>query len=215
MPRTYKNTTARVKRIARNYRRSTPSLNKIQTQPHTFVRSFFIQEALTSLSTVNYIAAAQLNYLNQLPSASEFSVLFDQYKIKKVEWTYTPRFDSVALDASASPWTLPRFYSVVDRDDASTPTQLNQLMQYANMKSQVFNKPVKISYVPGTANTVYGGGITTNAYGMKGPQWLDIVNGNVEHYGHKVWINLNNTAMGSNFKVDVMCRVTFECKNLR
>ena len=213
--RTYKKTASRVKRISRNvYKRSSTSPGALAVVPHTFVRSFFQQEALTSLSTVNYIAAANGNYFNQMPNASEFAVLFDQYKIMKVEWTYTPRFDSVALDASATPWTLPRFYSVIDKDDSSTPTSLNQLMQYGNMKSQVFNKPVKITYVPNVAAQVYGNLVSTG-YAAKANQYIDMSNLDVNHFGHKVWINLNNTAMGANFKVDTMCRITFQCKNLR
>lgn len=206
----------RVRRTQKRVTRSSLAPARIQAAPHTFCRSFHIKEALTSLTGIDYIAAGQSNWMAQLPSASEFSALFDQYKIRKVEWTYCPRFTelSQAAASAAVNIALPRFYSAVDQDDATIPTSLNQMMQYANLKGTPFNKPVKITYTPSVSTQVYGS-LTTTGYASKKNQWLDINNLDVSHYGHKVWIELNNVNWSNTFKVDVYCRITFECKNLR
>lgn len=201
-----------VRRTRRRTTRVPRSVGAIQSMPHTFVRTFVNNDALTSLATVNYIAAGAENQLSQLPNSSEFTALFDQYKIKKVEWTYMPRFDNVEVNTSiATP--MPRIYTVIDRDDSSTPLTLNQMLQYADVKSTAFNKPVKVTYTPSLAASVYAG--VTSGYSPKSNQWIDISVPSVSHYGHKVWIDLHGTGYGNNFKVDTMCRVTFQCKNLR
>jgi hypothetical protein len=178
---------------------------RIAGATHKFCRTGFFDGLLTSLPTVAHIANAQSTTFNQLlPGAAEYLAMFDQYKITKVEWTYSPRFDS--LDAGttfgAGGYALPRIMTCTDKDDDSTPTGQVQMGQYDNLKLQAFDKPVKITYRPHVATALYNG-VSSTGYGNASGVWVDSGSPNVPHYGHKLWIDLWNANYLGNFKVDV------------
>jgi len=193
------------------YRKS--SLNRIENQSHQFVRSAYYPSALTSTALFSGFGGASKTVLSQLPNYTEFSALFDQYKIKKVQYTYIPRYDSADI-SQYNNLTLPRLFYVIDRDDAAAPSGINDLMQYANVRSVQFNKPITVTYVPSVSGLVYQTGVASG-YAPKSKQWLDLASTDVEHYGHKFWIDLHTSNFGSNFKVDIQIRVWIDCKNLR
>lgn len=184
----------------------------VQAKPHAFARTQFVPNYLTSITGLSYIADSQNVQLSSLPNVSDFTNLFDQYCIDKVEVTYIPRYDN--SDISNLSYQLPRIYGVVDHDDAATPTNIDQLMQYANLKSAQFNKPFKVAYVPSVAVQSYGT-VLASGFMPKTHQWVDINNSSVAHYGHKVWIDLHSSIWGTGFKVDLLVKYYFKCKNLR
>jgi len=184
---------------------------------HKFCRTQFFDAHTTSATGSGTIAVGQMTtFSTMVASHTEFTTLFDQYRIDKVEYTYAPRADSYDIGSAVNlpKYPQPRMAFVVDRDDAATPLTQEALGQYENCKIIPFTKPVKITYKPNVAGAVFAAGLF-NGYANQVAGWIDMSSPGVEHYGHKIWINLFGSTYGTDFKVDLTVKVWFSCRNVR
>ena len=110
--------------VARNRRINTKGV-------HYFKRSFYVSSDLLSTGGVSLNFAKSYN-LNQLPGSTEFSNLFDQYRINLIKVRWMPRANSAELFANN---TIGSLFSVIDYDDATSPGGINELMQYQKSKN--------------------------------------------------------------------------------
>lgn len=151
-----------------------------------FRRSYSI--AVTTSSGFHYGATAFA--LNTLPNFAEFTSLFDQYRIKKVQMNFVWRSSGMSQIETGihNLAGMPIMYSVIDNDDATVPTNIQEIQQYQNHRTTYFSsvKRVKrLSLAPRTLNTIYRTG-ATSAYALgKRNQWLDMSATDIPHYGLK------------------------------
>lgn len=103
--------------------------NKIRQPVQYFKRSVWLPGVL-STSTIGVTPFGLSFSLADLPSNSEFTSLFDQYKIIAVKCKLMPRFNSVDLGLNGG-----RIHTVLDYDDTSAPASMNDLTQYQNLKT--------------------------------------------------------------------------------
>lgn len=161
---------------------------------------------------------------NQLPSYSEFDVLYDRYMLTtvvfKVQLINNPDAGYYVANntlANAANW-YPKFWYVTDYDDDTTPTTLDELKQYAKTKHFVLqpNKEYKIVIKPAVNIQTYRTA-TTTGYAPKWKQWIDIAQTDVPHYGLKYWIDPNN--IDANDAQQPSVRIErlfyFKCKDVR
>lgn len=198
------------------------SVNKIRRQVHVFKRSVYIGNITASVSALGVptpVATAYSFALSQLPNVSDFTSLFDQYKLTGVKVTLTPALsEGIAspLAGTASPLGFSRVHSVIDYDDNTAPTSEDQLLEYGSHKStapfQTHSRYIK----PKLLQEVYRSSLTT-AYSPRANTYLDLTYTDVPHLGMKVWIsapNTNaNTAQSITYKV--YQTMYFTCKNVR
>lgn len=122
-----------------------------------------------------------------MPNRTEFTALFDQYKILSYTIELRPRFNS--RDAAYGAGTvadIPTVYWVYDQDDATPPSSMSQLMEHPKVRSGRLDKPVYITVKYPTVTTLeYNGGIITNGYSVKRSPWIDCNSYQVPHYGVK------------------------------
>lgn len=199
-----------------NYRRKrfygksiTKNMN-LKQQIYSFKRRF--QQAVISGNAAYnpYLTGVSWS-LNQLPSVSEFTSLFDRYKITYIKLYVHLKVDPSAQSATAA--TYPKLYYIKDFDDASTPASLDALREYANCQVKVLNpnRPVVIRIRPSQLNLVYRTGISSS-YTPKWNQWVDMGTTDIPFYGLKMGIdNLTNT----NYTVDIEAKMWFKCKAIR
>lgn len=132
---------------------------------------------------------AGLNFrLSQVPNSSEFTTLYDQYKIKAVKCTLIPRFTEVPIGS-----TQGNMWSVLDYDDSSPPGNLDELLQRQNLKRTRMHQIHSRYLRPMVTQEVYATGVAT-AYAPKRNVWLDCTNSDVEHYAVKFWFDARGTA---------------------
>lgn len=171
---------------------------------YDFKRSVYMPQVLNTQAntTMNFSFSATLNAVNlryqlgagtagsapyAVPSHTEFTNLFDYYKIKSVKLTFIPRVNSV--DAANNIATYPAFPNVMlvrDYDDDALHTR-DQLCQHNDMSLIVADKPFSYTVKPKFTYGVGSGGlgtITTPAAGV-GSGWLDTVYDNINWYGVK------------------------------
>ena len=198
----------RAGKLKRNYNRQ-----KI----HRFTRTFNTDTAII-LNSGAAAAGYGFNFaLDQLPNPSDFTQLYDQYRIKAIKWQLIPKqgtatvFPPTVLPGQVS--IMPKIYSVIDYDDSAPPTSLDQMLQYENCKYTRANKTHTRFFKPAVATEVFNTGITT-AYGMRQNAWLDCNSNQIEHYGLKVWVEAS-TALTPRWDFDIICKFYMEFKNVR
>jgi len=188
-----------------------PARRTMKKQPaqkaYSFTRTAFLNANLSSAAGSTQIAFAKVTAGSEIPGFSEIQASFDQFKIKKVQYTYSLRFDSVesieTIPANAR--LMPRMTFVRDYNDIALPTTLDELGQYDNCVSKSLEQPVTFTYVP-------------EATGTNGPlpnQWINVANSALGHFGHKGIIDLWTVNYGTDLKVDVKIKIWFDAKNLR
>lgn len=114
--------------------------------------------------------------------------------------------------------TTPLFYSYIDTDDATTPTQIEYFTARPKVSIKQFIKPIKYSFCPRkqTVGTTAG-----EVYETSKGQWIDTATANsddVPHYGLKTAMDIINVTSAVNtvtFKYNVRIRYDVEFKGLK
>jgi len=109
---------------------------------------------------------------------SNFATVFDQYRLRAVSVTLSPR----AIPVSSPTDIQPRLWTCFDYDDANA---INRAMieQYDSCVLSPPGTGVTRTIVPRMAVAAYSGSFTS--YANVADMWLDIASPNVQHYGVK------------------------------
>lgn len=144
--------------------------------------------------TTNISAGIFTFTLNSLPNSSEFTGLFDMYRIKKV--TITMRSHSQAAETGTSITGTGKqggtLYYAVDKTDTTLFSTMAEVQQYQNVRSfQIGNtKQHSISLFPAYQKELYKT-VVTSGYGP-GYGWVNTADSNLPHYGVKwYWLPVN------------------------
>lgn len=121
-----------------------------------------------------------------MPSSSEFTTLFDQYKILSYTVEFHPRYNGT--DFAYTPNNgIPTIYWIYDQDDVALLTQA-ALMEHQYVRSARLTKPIRITVkYPCVAAEVYQSAVTTGYQTRKAP-WIDCNSSTVPHYGIKYMV---------------------------
>lgn len=176
------------------------------TTPYKFSRSFDLG-LLTK-------AAADQGYawpfaLNQLPASNEFTSLFDKYRIKSIDATFT-YWRQGDLGGSTL-W--PTMFLYMDDDDAIIPVSKTEALQRMSVQRVTFSPTRQSITVRINPRFIQSrGGVSTNL----APQnaWIDMATPAVQHYGVKAWIDYFNNSTGG-MEISMTGVMHFECNNVR
>lgn len=198
------------------------TVNKVRRQVHMFKRTAYLGTYTAQISAAGIatpIATAHTFQLNQLPGVTDFTSLFDQYKITGVKLQYTPTASEGIINPAANASAAlgySRVHSVIDYDDATAPPSEDALLEYGSHKStapfQTHTRFIKPKMLQEVWNGAGG-----SAYAPKGSQYLDMTYTSVPHYGLKVWVSAPNTFFGTANTISYKVYATyyFTCKNTR
>lgn len=160
---------------------------------------------------------------NDLPSYTEFTTLYDQYKIRGVQltiWLQANSFSSKQIlsnapTAATPDIQLPMLYYVRDYDDATGLT-LPAMQQYPGMKMRQMDRPIKIFVRPKPLLMLYESSIATG-YGTayRNTPWVDINHVDVPHYGLKMIIDPGTSYATESYKVKCMAKYYFTLRGVR
>lgn len=211
-----------VRRPRRRVRRAGAKRTNLSgTGLHYFKRRYVVANvtASTSGAGIRSDAAGAMSFnLNSLPNSSEFSALFDEYKIMKVSLKWVPFGDSVDMPIATMTGTSSLLspggplITVVDYDDNTAPTAAADLLQYQTSKVTPIPKPLSMTIRPKFATEVYRSGLST-AYGAR-TGWLDTDSADVPHYGVKYYMNAPS-ALNSSYTYQVWADVTLALKGVK
>lgn len=164
-----------------------------------FKRTVYLPAFIVSSTAVNVPFVNSFS-LADVPNATEFTTLYDQYKITGIQFKLYPRFNSVDQNLSGG-----RIWTVLDYDDSNLPATINELCQYQNVKctntSQIHSRYLKPKF-----------NLTTGSANV--PQskfWIDVASTSVPYRGIKGIIEPTSASVAYD------CKLTYylAMKNVR
>jgi len=85
--------------------------------------------------------------LNDLPNYSEFTALFDLYKIERIEIEWTPEYTELT-DASLASNAVNVYFNTAIDPAGNTPGAVDDVLQYRTLHSTMITKRHKRDFVP-------------------------------------------------------------------
>lgn len=208
--RNYRRRTLRKRRPMRRTRRMIRRPLTKSLRVHHFKRTFTLAPIGTS-STAPAFAGYLFNF-NQLPNFNEFTRLYDVYRINKILVRFVPNHNSSDVAPTGSS-QISNFHSVLDYNDATAPTSLNELYEYANWKMSRGTSIHQRLWRPATLDSVDTGSSAVSSANPQWKRWINTANANVNHYGLKVGIEQSVSANDTTWVPYVS--VYFSCKSVK
>lgn len=146
--------------------------------------------------------------LSSIPNSSEFTALFDMYRIDRVELEYQLISEIIGS-------AYPRIAFTPDYNDSTPPTTESQILEYGSSEMFLFSqyKPVfRRTLKPRAQLGTYQGAFT--AYSMAPPgTWISCDYPGVLYYGAKDFISSYNSTTFPNTIIQLYVRVHLSFKN--
>lgn len=130
--------------------------------------------------------AFQFN-MSALPNFSEFSNLFDRYKITGVKLRILFLANSIEI-GSPTQYAIPVIHHCTDIDDANPPSTENEILQKNFVKTRRLDEPFTVFLRPKPTMEVFNS-VTTTGYAVGKSSWIDMASSGIPHYGWKAWVN--------------------------
>lgn len=151
-----------------------------------------------------FASLGQDHQLAAVPNVTEFSTLYDQFKIVRVYFRIQVNFDESTTPAASQ---LPEVYVVNDYDDSTAPTAssagVDEMRQRPKMKIMRFTENRVVLHWkcrPKPLEEVYRSAIATS-YKVPGrAPWLDCSHTDVPHYGTK-FLFLNPSGVACTIRI--------------
>lgn len=131
--------------------------------------------------------------LNAVPNYTEFTALFDYYRIAgvhiKVIYTNNVANTSSTPGAAAQAVALPTVQCMGDNDDGNAPVTEGELLQRPGVKLLTLgtNGPINLYWKPKIADQILTDtGVQPAGIGQQS-QWLDANFPGIPHFGYKLW----------------------------
>jgi len=148
--------------------------------------------------------------LEDFGNATQFTALYDQFRIKKLTFALFPLMQAPAQYAAEQPSMacLPTLYTAIDYTD-DTPVGCDEILEYSNCKVMPFNTTCYRACYPKTNITTTTGSMQLNGF-------IPTSNTTQRWYGLKASIqNLRTGSTTSEFYYQVMCKAEIEFKNVK
>lgn len=149
--------------------------------------------------------------LSEVLNSSEFTTLYDQYRLNYVVLKFWLKIDPSAQAAASA--SYPKIFYYRDYDDSTVPGNLNEIRENQRCRVVVMNpnRPVVIKFRPNMLQLMYNDAISST-FKPAWKQWVDCSLSSARHFGIKFAIDdLTNT----NYRVDIEKWIYFSCRNTR
>lgn len=167
---------------------------------YTFSRSLSVG-TITPSATLDTFGAANFT-LASLPDSTEFTTLFDQYRLLQVVVRFVP--------LTTGPYMSPLF-TVIDYDDSTTPTGIASLLEYMTLETTQSGSFCIRAFNPRFATAAYSGVFTSFAQSRG---WVDVASPSVQYYGIK-WGVPANPGGTTTAVYAIYADVVVQCRNAR
>jgi hypothetical protein len=145
--------------------------------------------------------------LGAIDQSSSLATLFDQYRIVAVELWLMPRAAATSTSGSSALGGI--LSTVIDLDDATNLTQLNQAGDYSSCVTTENSVGHYRRWVPHAAIAAYSGAFSSFA-NVASP-WLDTSYPSVTHYGVKIAASVTSAVL----TYDINVRLQLEFRSVR
>lgn len=185
----------------KGYKKNYKKYSYKKRRPNTMGINFIKRKCLKTDIAINNPQQITLNFsLNDLPNSSDFTNLFDFYRICGVKLQFI--FQSNNQDTGSNTvLSIPVMHYIADYDDSIGFSNENQALEKEGIKTKRIDKPFTYYLVPRISNEIYNNGITT-AYALNNKkQWIDCNSSGVAHFGLKAWVSSGVNTITGQFKI--------------
>lgn len=195
------------------------SVPRSMMRVHHFKRTYQGSD-ITASSSGNALGALSFR-LTSIPESTEFTYLFDVYRINLIVWKLVPSFTSFDANPVSTNVLCPNVHTVIDHDDDTDPSNLNAMLQYSTYRMSRGNRTIKRVFRPSilqeTVKELSGNTIVSTSKTQRYKQWIDCEDAATEHYGVKYFIDaLNASAVNpTTFAYKQYVTLYFSCKGVR
>lgn len=205
MPRQRKQMYRKRRNVRRRPRRAAArrATRRVNTRGDThFFKRMLYKTTITPVpGDVNYGALSF--QFNDMPASTEFTNLFDYYKLTGVKLRFALKLDPSAQTAANAQY--PVMYSAIDYDDITAPFNADELRERQWCR-QTFLRPnsYKTFYIkPRVTRTIFNGANLANpGYETSRAGWLDMAYPAIPHYGFKWAIENLIASAGQSIRVE-------------
>lgn len=189
------------------------------------VRTFYLENWSPSTGSISGFWRYYQPQISSLPSFSEFSALFDLYKLSAIKMVLRPRYDNFAGNDTTDV-TLPgttaqggtSVHVLVDPDNTtSVPTgtytsgNLNSFLELGRVRSYTGNKPITIYWKPKVGDAMGQGEARVR------PKWMGTgtTPSALVHHGVHIFLQDTNFTGTFNQSFDVFLTYYMQFKSLK
>jgi len=177
--------------------------NKRGTKIHQYKRFTGALGTLTA-SSINPVFYGFNFSLNDLPNYTEFTALYDMYKINAIKFVVLPSVtENISLTGVNNPIASARMFSVIDYNDGTAPTTIDQLREYQTCKmTPILKKHKRYIYKPKIFDT--------NSFSIS--PWLGTSSPSTNYYGLKLAIEpiLSTGVTSMDFTIECVYYLSFK-----
>jgi hypothetical protein len=183
------------------------TLKSAYTTPYKFSRPFDLGDMARPSATDQGFAFPFA--LNQLPGVTDFTNLFDRYRINKIDLTFTWTLGDVRATGAI---LSPIMYIYMDDDDSAIPITKNDVFERQAMQRYSFSEARNTLSTTISPRWVQSrAGVSTNL--APKATWLDMATPGVQHYGVKGWVDHMSSSAPNTIRVSGVMH--FECAVVR
>lgn len=147
--------------------------------------------------------------LNQVPNYTEFTNLYDMYKINGVKMVFIPKQNqSISIGSVNNASPTARFFTALDYNDATPPTTVDDIREYQSCKFTSVIRTHK-RYIP--RPRIQDRGQTYNP----GRPWINCSAPDQEHYGLKLAIEPISSTTTTDMPYSVECVFYMSFRNVK
>lgn len=173
---------------------------RLDNVTHKFIQTVDLGVVMSTSTTVPTFFAQNFNF-GQVAQVGSFAAVFDQYRIDELEVWIIPGLLATTTNQRET------WYSVVDYDDATAPTQLSTFQQYSNALTTPCSQGHYFKFRPHIASAAYAG--TFTGFMNVPSTWVDCASTTVQHYGVKMGFNSTSGSLG----VQIVARFHMSFRN--
>lgn len=203
---TMRKRTGRTYVARKNYIRAKAKVNHLKCQRYVY------KLTLAGNDTVPTGSGAITFGLSDVPNNSEFTALFDQFKIVGIKYRWVVKRNPEDANTATYKGLYPRVCWVHDHDSAQASATLVELQQYSRMSEFYFGDSkmnTRWQYLkPAVANSVYNG--VYNGYSALWRRWLDCGYPAVPHYGIRYYYD----ALYAGISIELECKYILQFKTI-
>lgn len=180
-----------VKRYRRKYSKRIPRSLGNPTQKVYYFSRYASLGTIVAATAANQYGGSVFS-LDQVPNYTDFTNLYDFFKIKAIKISFIPLSNVTLGSSSTNTYTNynNRIFTVIDYNDAGTPTSIDELREYSNCKWSPNNKIHKRYFSPNPLADATDDSTISLQY----KPWVPTTNYNLDYYAIK-WA-IENTDSG-------------------
>lgn len=198
----------RPRRVVRRMRRMPMRRRLTRRRPiHLFKRTFTPTPITVPTATG---ASGGFDFkLTDLNNYTEFTNLYDQYKIVSVRLEFQSPFTNNPMTNAGV--VIPEMYTAIDRNDITAPAFRQDILEYETQRHSPLTRR-HTRYFKVNCNTLLFDSNNVDTKGTKFGQWIDTADDQVPHFGLKYWID---GGAGADFDVSPTFTYYFQCRSVK